>query len=284
MDLQAFYIAPVCKCRIYTVNEIGHFPSNWSARSVAMAQRHFKHPHPTFGRRLNPKDEKAWQKSVYFWWWQCLRRNDAYLKTCAKNGAGKLAALYRDFGDVREDDFKAWWGGNRGAELFAEPVTPNFIKELRTADEWDPNWTSQNVIVIAIPLKFPKRNLQKALNQLIRSRHTGKRGRPYQAISEARYQVKGNFNLPAIERAVEVYDCWCAARKQKARKPLWQIGLELEVNKLAARQLHELLRNNQGKARGVGEPEKRNLAAATSRYLRMAKAMIAAVEKGRFPR
>jgi len=195
-----------------------------------------------------------------------------------------MASLYSDFGDVRGDDFSAWWGNNRGAELFAEPTTPNFITELRDPSEWSSEWTTETVMVLAIPLNFPKRNLKKKLNQLLKKRHKGKRGRPYNALSQAKYQVKGNFNLATIKKALDVYDCWYEAKKQKVRKPLWQVGLELDVTKLAARQLRDLLRNNGERARGVGEVEKRILAAATSRYLRQARKMIDATGMGGFPR
>jgi hypothetical protein len=195
-----------------------------------------------------------------------------------------MASLYSDFGDVRGDDFSAWWGNNRGAELFAEPTTPNFITELRDPSEWSSEWTTETVMVLAIPLNFPKRNLKKKLNQLLKKRHKGKRGRPYNALSQAKYQVKGNFNLATIKKALDVYDCWYEAKKQKMRKPLWQVGLELDVNPSAASNLRRQLDDTSYGKRGLGLNEKSLLASTTSRYLKNAKRMIDATARGRFPR
>jgi hypothetical protein len=50
------------------------------------------------------------------------KRNADYIACCDSGGKGKLASLYLDFGDVRGEDFKAWWtfkinGEDRGAYL-----------------------------------------------------------------------------------------------------------------------------------------------------------------------
>jgi hypothetical protein len=36
-----------------------------------------------------------------------LRRNQHYLEISANDGYDKLEAIYKEFGDVRSDDFKA---------------------------------------------------------------------------------------------------------------------------------------------------------------------------------
>src|SRR5262249_29513954 len=84
--------------------------------------RHFPYKNPVFGTKNRPNPERAWRKSEYYWGWEYLGRKPKYLKPCQSGGRGRMAALYRDFGDVRKDDFKAWWTEkDRGAELFAEP-------------------------------------------------------------------------------------------------------------------------------------------------------------------
>jgi hypothetical protein len=63
-----------------------------------------------------------WKCSVYYFWWEYLRRNEGYLDCCRRKGRGRLAKLYQFFGDVRDDDFPSWWVEH--AHLFCETPTP----------------------------------------------------------------------------------------------------------------------------------------------------------------
>jgi hypothetical protein len=71
----------------------------------------FKEPYPSLGSGKSTLILRNLEKSPYYWWWAYLRRNKQYLDCCNKDGKGALAKLYMDFGDVRSDDFRAWWGG-----------------------------------------------------------------------------------------------------------------------------------------------------------------------------
>ena len=87
--------------------------------------RRFLAPYPIFGTK-NKRLPTGYQKrSPYYWWWQFLRRNQEYLECCERGGKGKHAQLYKDFGDVRDDDFHKWWTKDeRGPNLFAEASRP----------------------------------------------------------------------------------------------------------------------------------------------------------------
>jgi hypothetical protein len=65
---------------------------------------------------------ELWQRSVYYYWWLFLRENQDYVRTCVENGVGPCMGLYDDFGDLRGDDFMAWWIAG-GRDLFKEPET-----------------------------------------------------------------------------------------------------------------------------------------------------------------
>src|SRR5262249_16591704 len=96
-------------------------------------RRNFPYQSPTFGTKKHPKSGKD---SVYYWWWEYLRRNPQYRKTCESGGLGPLADLYKDFGDVRNDNFKAWWKENdRGAMLFARPPAEVSVRVLVERDK-----------------------------------------------------------------------------------------------------------------------------------------------------
>ena len=39
---------------------------------------------------------KAWENNVYYWWFECLKRNKDYERCCKQGGTQKLADIYRD--------------------------------------------------------------------------------------------------------------------------------------------------------------------------------------------
>ena len=96
-------------------------------------KRYFIYKHPLFGRGENWRNPASirstktgvrWDKSPYFIWFQCLLRNNEYEQYCAV-GKGDFKEIYENFGNVFDykDNFKEWWfDGNRGVNLFAEPI------------------------------------------------------------------------------------------------------------------------------------------------------------------
>ena len=247
-------------------------------------RRHFRAPAPRFGRVNSRLSIGYQQRSPYYWWWQYLRRNADYIACCENEGGGKLAALYADFGDVREDNFHKWWTENqRGAELFAEqPLTVTF-GELAAAADWQPHWDKETVVVVAVPLTMSKRALKGAFAKLLDSRHSGnKSGRPSMAklkeVSTARYKLEHNYTVSRLMTALAVYDFWVEDQsKPKAeRLTLWEIGNALNLNKKAI----TLAKSNSSYERLDG----RNVLGATvSRYIRQAQKIIANTAKGIFP-
>ena len=213
-----------------------------------------------------------------------MRRNADYIACCEKGGKGKLAALYADFGDVREDNFHKWWTENqRGAELFAEqPLTVKF-GELDTAADWQPHWDKETVLVVAVPLSMSKRALKGAFAKLLDSRHTGnKSGRPSMAklkeVSTARYKLEHNYTVSGLLTALAVYDLWVENQtKPKAeRLTLWEIGKALNINKSAIKDAESSSNADRLVGRNV-------LAATVSRYVKQARAMIENTAAGKFP-
>lgn len=85
-----------------------------------------KPPNPPY------KGAPAWKCSVYYYWWEYLRRHEGYRQCCAKGGKGEYAKLYADFGDVHaHDDFWLWWSKEGHSELFCEPTA----RKIRVLDE-----------------------------------------------------------------------------------------------------------------------------------------------------
>jgi hypothetical protein len=247
-------------------------------------KRHFSAPTPRFGRVNNRLGIGHQQRSPYYWWWQYLRRNADYTACCEKGGKGKLAELYADFGDVRNDNFHKWWAeGDRGVNLFAEQPLSVKLGELSTVADWQPHWDKAAVMVVAVPLTMSKRALKGAFAKLLDSRHTGnKSGRPSLAklknVSTAHYQLEHNYTISGLMTALAVYDLWAEnqTRPKAERLTLWAIGKALNINKAAIKDAE----SSSSADRLVG----RNVLGATvSRYIKQARAMIENTASGKFP-
>lgn len=232
--------------------------------------RHFQYKHPTFGTKARPKPKSAWEGTVYFWWWEYLRRNSEYLKCCDSGGTGKLANLHKDFGDVRGDSFKDWWTeGGRGAALFSEPQAE---LSIRVMDKGQAAIDPLDAFTVSIPLYLPKKLILRRFKELLDERHKGKRGHQLAKRSKALYQVKGQPNIPAIKQALEVYDF----KKANLKMKLWEIG-----NAIPKLQMGNKIQA--GDTESEKADKKNVLAATVSRYLRRAEESIKNVGKGVFP-
>ena len=188
--------------------------------------RHCPYQHPTFGTKNRPTSERSWKRSVYYWWWAYLKRSPEYLACCEAGGKGKLAHLYKDFGDVRHDDFKVWWReGDRGATLFAEPAVEVSVRILSEGDAiTDPT----KGLSVYLPLNLPNGFLVKRVKDLLNAIRKGKRGVQYGRAdkSNAKYKFDGQPNLKALEKTLKVYDMTKAeaSKPSGSRMPYWKIA------------------------------------------------------------
>ena len=178
--------------------------------------------------------------------------------------------LYQDFGDVRGEDFKAWWSeGSRAIRLFAEPAAEDVVREL-VGDETAPN--QEDALTLVLPLNMPKRYLQKRFNQLLKKYHSGKRGFQNAKKSRARYKFEGQPNVPALKQAFLVYE----HRLENPKAKLWEIG-----NKMLGVVKSQKLKVSDDQY--TKEQKKKVLAATVSRYLRRAQESIERVGRGLSP-
>ena len=234
-----------------------------------MKSRHFPYQHPTFGTQANPKPQSFVLQSVYYWWFEYLRRNEAYKKTCHTKGKGKLANLYGDFGDVFKADFKTWWmTDERGAVLFSEPLVEDTFEVVNVSDISSVN---KNILYVKIPLNLPKRFLKAKFHELLKKLHEGKNGIRQARQSKAKYIVIGQPNIEALKKTLKVYDYHI----ENPHLKLWEIGKDLRLS-LA----DNPLKTDSSK---IAYDKRNRLSASVSRYLRKAKRMIENTSKGRFP-
>lgn len=240
-------------------------------------KRHFAHPNPRFGTKNVPAPAIWWQESIYYWWFEYLRRNEEYKRTCESGGLGKCAKVYADFGDVHAQDFKAWWTANdRGATLFAEPPTPSIRVITDAAAISTPKDRS---LVLEIPLDLPSTHLVKRFKEILDKHHAGKQGRKINTSgkSQAMYPtVTDRIALDFLHTALSVWD----ARRTDKDKPLWLLAQEL---KLSPSNHIKLGKDGTVPRGGHVANQKAILAATASRYLRKADAAITNAGQGKFP-
>lgn len=181
----------------------------------------------------------SWKTSVYYYWWEFLRRSEAYKKCCKNGGKGKLSKLYADFGDVFvESDgkygaefhtFWDWWTSehpvsrqNRGQTLFGEPPARRLSE---TVSSTTPN---EDTLVIEVPLELRTAFLVDQFRTILQEHD--KRHKTAQSKSRALYPVHAKPVLSALHTALIVFDACKINDQSKNKKTLWQIFDDLKVH------------------------------------------------------
>ncbi len=195
--------------------------------------------------------------------------------------------LYNDFGDVREDDFKAWWSsGNRGAYLFAESPAPIKLEELNEKAQWDEAWSKETAMVVVVPMTWTKRSIKAAFGRLLKRRHARGRGRlsyeDQNNPSTARYPLARHFSTHSLMQDLAVYDAVETAKAEsrvtgQRKKTLYEIGVAMRLVLTAMPNKDELKNNFKDRSKA------NVMTVAVSRSYTRAVKMIENVCKGQFP-
>lgn len=159
--------------------------------------------------------------SIYYLWFEYLKRSEKYKTACANNGKG-MKKLYSDFGDVFAykgiGGFWDWWT-ERGQYLFGiKPI--NQLDAFATVD--DVNSIAKQVDegtyrLVAIPTNLTKTTIKKRLNKLL----TELKVTPT-AQQTAKYSVaQSKVDVDSLETCLMAYDL-----KQKG-KDILDIGIEV---------------------------------------------------------
>lgn len=239
----------------------------------------FKGLHPVFPRRATEATARQGvERSPYYWWFEYLKRNENYRDCCHNGGSGPLANLYADWGVVLNDTpFKAWWY-ERGYDLFAEKRASIELQELASPSQWDPAWTNEEVMVVAVPLSLGKRYIQGFLARLLKTRHTGKRGRQKKdnrSPSNARYPLHRITVIKTLRRQLEIYDAVMAVKRGEDKRTLAKIGADMKLVKTA-------LPNSRDRPKEAAD-KRAVMAATVSRHFRQAMQNIEGTSRGVFP-
>jgi len=235
-----------------------------------MAINHFPYQHPVFGTLKKKSTPIGWKRSVYYWWWEYLRRNADYKETCENSGVGPCADLYEDFGDVFSLDFKTWWSTNdRGAKLFSNQTS---IQSLEVVNQLNFESISPNEVLLKINLNIPRKYLEAKFKSFLDKNHKGKRGFQDAKKSNALYKFKGQPNLDSLELTLMIYDL----RMEYPDLKLWELS-----KKIPKFQLSNMINSTDSKYEIADK--KNRLSASIGRYLARAKNSISNASRGQFP-
>lgn len=208
-------------------------------------------------RRLSPPFVRApsYMCSMYYYWWAFLRENSDYIACCANGGEGPMANLYRDFGDVRHDDFMDWWIGG-GRLLFCEPLED----AITLLHELPRHHDDENRVLISAPKDGDLDRITSEIRSAMGDFRRHQRPDDMRE-SRARYQIKAIAKLQALHRQLRVY---------QLKKRDSTIG-----NKAIADEI--------GIGRTSVDYNPNSAIAAVSRYYADACKLVHNVGKGRFP-
>ncbi len=151
------------------------------------------------------------------------------------------------------------------------------LMELTDKSQWNESWTSDKVLVVAMPLTSSKRYLQSRFNALLKKRHTTKRGRQYKTFDEssAKYPLAKNYTIRNLETTLAVYDEYLKYKGQVPKVPYWKIGQNMRLVP-SAMTTDSMSMNERQVYRNV-------MGASVKRYIVNAEKMIANVAQGKFP-
>lgn len=233
--------------------------------------RHFPSPNPTFGTKNKKKGKSGWEESVYYWWWEYLRRNEDYLKLCKQgSNRGSRNPVFEDFGDVTKGTFEEWWKeGKRGERLFSEPQQKDLVEVLK---EGDIVKSSNTFITISFPKRLPKEYLEKQFWKIVKTHHSGRRGKHNTKTSNAKYVPSAQPYLNALKKNLALYDY----KQANPNAKLWEIG-----NAVPGFQAGNKITPQMSKSETVDQ--RKVLAAAVSRDINIAIKSIKNTSKGIFP-
>lgn len=217
-----------------------------------------------------PKHEH-YKASVFYYWWAFLRLNEAYIKTCENGGRGKHAKLYDDFGDVRGDDFWAWWKTH--THLFSEPP----VAQVTAITDVSAYVSKPNTILIDVPLD---KKLLLRMRQVRRILEDKMEKASYRmSESHAQYKVSGKPVVAALSSYLRAWEL----RQQYPKLPyadVYEIVRGRPVDIEAALKPKPRVKKLSGT---VDFQKNVPLTQMGYRYVRFADEIISNVVKGQFP-
>jgi hypothetical protein len=228
-------------------------------------------PQTLGSRRVPIRDEvKEARNTPAYWWYKTLQASDEYVYCCEHNGQGRLASLYKDFGDVRKD-FTPWWL-TVGRKIFAEKKPLKKVKVI-DADTFEDLILRKDRLIVEIPLTMRKQTIMRQIGKHLKNAQDAREPVDVWKSSSAKRQViKSKVRMTTVEMLLKVL----AIRVKYPSLNNYEIGLKAGID------LDIYARDTSGVDIDLSI-EKRRMTIAVSRYLGQARNLIANAEMGIFP-
>ena len=157
--------------------------------------------------------------SIYYLWFEYLKRSEKYKKACANNGKG-MTKLYKDFGNIFEyegvEGFWRWWN-ERGQLLFSTKPLSNIdaFFSIDDIEDYKTEIDKGQILLLPIPTSGSREVIKKSVNKLIDQIdiQKDKEHKPQYEVESQKVDVKG------LQKALLAHDL-----KAKGRDIL-EIGL-----------------------------------------------------------
>ena len=196
---------------------------------------HFVNNHPRFTKtkRKKQSNKGVWyEDSVYYLWFEYLRRNSKYKAYCeTKKGSKAIAQLYKDFGDIHATEFKDWWN-KTGQYLFAESVDLERVEEVASASQYA-KCKKDNVLMLAIPIQKNKKWLETQIGKHLEKKRSEYGVNNRGAASTAQYTLHTIPDIPSLKNSLKAYDLYTLRNEElvakgKRKRSLIEIAKELD--------------------------------------------------------
>jgi hypothetical protein len=229
---------------------------------------------PRQGQLQPPFDgAERWKCSVYYFWWEYLRRHEGYRTTCANGGNGEFANLFRDFGDIHSTDFPTWWWQH--LQLFTVVSDVRVTRDAASARKK----LRPGHLLIEIPFARTTTQMVRVFrHELEDVMRAGLRVKMLDAI---RYVPAARCYLPSLYDHLSVWD----ARQQNPTASPAELADLIDLYVKLPYELEEIqgLRDDGLPVRDLERLNSRAKQLAVQRHLRIAHQYIENVGLGQFP-
>lgn len=232
-----------------------------------------KHIRGSFSRGLGLNEEiREAKKTPIYWWFLTLQASDEYVLCCRNQGKGKLANLYKDFGDVDEKSFAQWWT-NQGRKIFAERKKLKRVEVIDERHQLERLSIHEDRLIIEVPLTLRRQTAIRQIGKALQKAYESRDPVDIWVQSTAKRQIiKSKIRMTTIEMLLRVWQI----RNEYPALNNYEIGLKAKID------LDILARTTDGDQLDDAL-ERRRMTIAVSRYLAQAKNLIANAELGIFP-
>lgn len=165
--------------------------------------------------------------SPYYWWWTFLRESDEYRVAVAGGKVERaIAALAKDFGDLRSASFERWWF-QTGRYLFSQKKP-----EVRKLEDGVliQNSEKKQCLYLEVPLRMKRTTALRKINKILGEHFKGEDGGRHNVY--ARSQAKREVNKSSkirLRTFKQFYDVWMD-RKNHPDSEWWETGERLNIS------------------------------------------------------